>query len=73
MNREQRRAEDRGGSGRDARSEEFREQFQQLMLDRMAGGAGSTSGASGVDPDLLAVLREIRDNTGRIARALERD
>ena len=39
------------------------------MLERVLGGG--TAEPSGTDPDLLAVLRELRDNTGRIARALE--
>lgn len=52
---------------RDDKAEDFKAQFQQQMLDRMTGGGQQ----QGTDPDLLAVLREIRDNTGRIAKALE--
>ena len=50
-------------------SDDFKQEFQQRMLERVLGGG--TAEPSGTDPDLLAVLRELRDNTGRIARALE--
>lgn len=85
MNRQQRRAAERNrlattrgidtpqttgghmGQDREARAADFKDEFQQRMLDRLT----SDTRQQGTDPDLLAVLRELRDNTGRIARALE--